>query len=74
MAHDALDPGPDGTYPFFPRLSDGSPAWADRCPPDYTGTRMPRGVTTIVRGGQRYLIDQTPRDASGAPIDPPVLP
>ncbi len=25
MAEDALDPGPDATYPFFPRNADGSP-------------------------------------------------
>lgn len=26
MANDALDPG-DGTYPYFPRNADGSPAY-----------------------------------------------
>lgn len=73
MAHDALDPGPDGSYPWFPRLPDGSPAWSDLCPADYQGTRMPRGMTSIVRNGQRYVIDQTPRDADGNPINPPLF-
>jgi hypothetical protein len=31
-------------------------------------------MTTIVRNGQRYAIDQTPRDADGNPIDPPIIP
>jgi hypothetical protein len=34
---------------------------------------MPRGVTTIAQGGQRYIIDQTPRDADGNTINPPVI-
>ncbi|GHJ27129.1 hypothetical protein TPA0910_15620 [Streptomyces hygroscopicus subsp. sporocinereus] len=74
MALDALGPGPDGSYPWFPRLPDGSPAWSDRCPADYHGGRVPRGMTTVMRNGRCYLIDQTPRDANGAPIDPPVRP
>lgn len=73
MTHDALDPGPDGDYPFFPRLPDGSPAWSDRCPSDYHGSRVPRGVTTIRRYGQRFIIDQTPRGENGDPIIPPAV-
>jgi hypothetical protein len=68
MAHDALDAGPDGTFPWFPRLPDGTPAWSDLCPPDYQGARMPRGMTTIVRDGQRFIVDQSPRDAEGKPL------
>lgn len=74
MVLDALDPGPNGDFPYFPRLPDGSPAWSDRCPPDYQGTHMPRGRTTVVRNGQRYVIDQTPHDADGNPINPPIIP
>lgn len=70
MAHDALDPGPNGDFPFFPRLPDGSPAWSDRCPVGYLGSRVPRGVTTVVRDGQRFIIDQTPRHINGEPINP----
>ncbi|MFD7081648.1 hypothetical protein [Streptomyces sp. NPDC059918] len=72
-SHDALEPGSDGAYEHFPRLPDGSPAWSDRCPADYHGSRVPRGVTTIVRDGQRFVIDQTPHNAEGNPINPPVL-
>lgn len=35
MAHDVLDPGPDGTYPYFPRHLDGSPDY------DRTGYKDP---------------------------------
>jgi hypothetical protein len=66
MAHDALDPGPNGDYPHFPRLPDGRPAWSDICPPDYQGTRMPRGIQR--QCGE--IIDVTPRDAEGNPINP----
>ncbi len=56
MARDALDPG-DGSYPAFPRLSDGS--WD-------TG-RMPVGIHS--QDGE--LIDLTPRHPDGSPIVPP---
>jgi hypothetical protein len=63
--HDALDPGPDGSYPFMPRKPDGS---VDR-------ERMPTGLTRNVSAdGEVRLIDLTPRDAGGKPIDPPPLP
>lgn len=67
---DALEPGQNGHYAHFPRLPDGSPAWSDRCPADYHGPRVPRGITAIVRNGRRFIIDQTPYDAAGSPIDP----
>lgn len=74
MAHDALDPGPDGTYPYFPRLPDGSPAWSDRCPPGYHGGRMPRGThRQRTPSGEVVMIDMTPYDSAGNPIDPPTL-
>lgn len=32
MAVDALDPGPDGDYPYFPRDADGRPIWSTTSP------------------------------------------
>ncbi|MFE4417695.1 hypothetical protein [Streptomyces sp. NPDC056817] len=76
MAIDALDPGPNGDYPHFPRLPDGSPAWSDLCSADYHGSRMPRGVHRMWDPARRewLVYDVTPRDASGNPINPPVIP
>ncbi len=84
MAHDALDPGPAGTYPYFPRRADGTPYWSDKEETDgkaieVNGVRiapMPRGTRTIRRGrwGDRILVDVTPTTPDGTPIDPPVLP
>jgi hypothetical protein len=78
MPHDALDPGLDGSFPWFPRLPDGSPAWADRVPAGYAGPVMRRGVEKVrVWGGNRngdlVEFDVTPRDAAGNPINPPVI-
>ena len=83
MAHDALDPGPDGSYPYFPRKADGSPAWSDRAETDGVpvagmGGRlvapMPRGIRTRRnwRGEVTYL-DVTPY-AGSEPVNPPTLP
>ncbi len=84
MALDAFDPGPDGTYPAFPRKPDGSPAWSDR--PETDGkpvpgrgpgglvTPMPRGKRMQREGGRSVVIDVTPRGPGGVPIDPPRLP
>lgn len=73
MVSDALDPGPNGDYPHFPRFADGSPAWADLAPVGYTGTVVRRGVTwTTAVSGKRVGFDQTPRDAAGNPIVVPV--
>lgn len=61
MARDALDPGPDGTYPYWPRHPDGS----SRMPPGERWHTAPDGRTV--------LIDTTVRDAAGEPIVPPDL-
>ena len=85
MAQDALDPGPDGTYPYFPRRADGTPYWSDNELTDgaaivVNGVRiapMPRGTRVVRRGtwqGERILVDVTPTGPDGSPIDPPVLP
>ncbi len=74
MVPRTLDPGPDGTYPWFPRLPDGSPAWKDRCPPGYQFSSVPRGTVRQGWGLHEWLIDLTPYDADGKPIDPPTIP
>ena len=70
MAEDALDPGPNGTYPFWPRNPDGT---EDR-------RRMPRGSypQRSRQTGERVVTDQTPRypvddplGRAGQPIIPP---
>ncbi len=62
MARDALDPGPDGSYPNMPRNPDGT---IDR-------ERMPTGLHwQTTPDGRRVLIDLTPRDADGNPITLP---
>jgi hypothetical protein len=62
MARDALEPGPDGSYPNMPRNPDGT---IDR-------ERMPTGLAwQVTPDGRRVLIDLTPRDANGNPISPP---
>ena len=66
MANDALDPGPNGDYPYWPRKADGS---TDR-------ERMPRGTRRKRRehpspAGEMYdVIDITPRDPNGNEINP----
>lgn len=75
MAVDAYDPGPDNTYPYFPRDASGAPAWSDsqgtdKLPADNGVARMPRGWRT--EGGRR--VDVTPRKPDGTPINPPVIP
>jgi hypothetical protein len=75
MAADALDPGPNGDYPYFPRLPDGSPAWADTVPAGYSGTVILRCESWVtLSDGRRIGVDETPRDAEGNPINPPVIP
>ncbi len=67
-AQDALDPGPDGSYPWLPRLASGELDVA-RMP---VGTRLHRGVDGKVR-----LIDIEPtlpdgrRPSDIAPPPPP---
>lgn len=73
MPGDALDPGPDGFYPWFPRLSGGSPAWADVVPTGYSGPVVRRGVEWLTSpSGRRIGFDVTPRDAAGDPIVIPI--
>ncbi len=62
MARDALEPGPDGSYPNWPRKPDGS----------LDEERMPTGLHwQVTPDGRRVLIDLTPRDTNGNPISPP---
>lgn len=63
MAVDALDPGPDGDYPFWPR-------------DDSAGTYMPTGTTRHATpdGRRSWLVDLTKYDESGNPIDPDAQP
>ncbi|GHA75661.1 hypothetical protein GCM10010305_17970 [Streptomyces termitum] len=72
MAVDALDPGPNGDYPHFPRDAEGRPAWADTATD--AETVMPRGVQRMRHAGRLTVIDLTPRHPDGTPIDPPVIP
>ncbi len=66
MANDALDPGPDGSFPFVPRNPDGT-VDAERFPE--------RKMWHRVRGtGKRVRIDTTPRNPDGSPQVPPSIP
>ncbi len=67
MAEDALDPGPDGTYPHWPRRPDGTPD-PERMP---TGTHRQK---VPGKRGRRVIVDVTPRRPDGTPIEPPTLP
>ncbi len=86
MTRDAFDPGPDNTYPAWPRKADGSPYWSDSGETDGVGivvsgvvvAPMPRGYRYIVQRdafGQpvRIPVDMTPRHSDGTPIDPPTI-
>lgn len=59
MANDALDPGPNGDFPWWPRNPDGS-------------SRMPFGLRRHrAPDGSEHLIDITVRDpVTGAPLGP----
>lgn len=57
MANDALDAGPRGDYPWWPRRSDGR----SRMPFGLQKQRGPEGV---------ILVDVTPR-INGNPVGPP---
>jgi hypothetical protein len=60
MARDAFDPGPNGDYPAWPRRPDGTPD-PERMPTGLHRQRMPDGSVVV--------IDLTPRDPAGQPID-----
>lgn len=77
MAVDALDPGPDGDYPYFPRDAQGRPLWSDMSPEPEGGTVMPRGVQPMrdpANPGRVVCVDVTPRLPDGLPSDPPTTP
>lgn len=62
--NDAIDPGPDGVYPHWPRKPDGS--WDEE--------RMPTGEHwQLMPDGTYTRVDLTPRDGAGEPIVPPGL-
>lgn len=80
MAVDALDPGPNGDYPYFPRDAEGRPVWADSPPGSPVvngGAPMPRGIQRMRDPGdprRLVLVDVTPRPTDGTPVAPPVIP
>ncbi len=78
MPVDALDPGPDGTYPYWPRDAAGKPinTQAD-AEAAGSGTYMPHGKELSAdrdRDGYRKVHDLTPRTPDGQPIVPPTIP
>lgn len=68
MANDALDPGPDGSYPFVPRNTDGT-IDSERFPEKKMRHRGKRS-----RDGRPVVIDTTPRHPSGEPQVPADIP
>lgn len=65
MARDALEEGPDGTFPNWPRRPDGTPDPA----------RMPTGShKQKTKTGEVVVVDVTPRKPDGTPINPPTIP
>jgi len=85
VANDALDPGPQNMYPYFPRTSTGAPFWSDSELTD--GSRvdpqgvvrpyapMPRGKRKTKDSNGRWVeVDVTPRGPGGVAINPPNLP
>jgi hypothetical protein len=68
MTRDALDPGPEGNYPYWPRRPDGTPAGkglAATTPEEEAAEeRMPTGV----HRQDGHLVDLTPRFPDGSPI------
>lgn len=78
MAGDALEPGPLGNYPYFPRTSEGVPLWSVYPETDNKAvngrTPMPRGIRPMRDPrGRTIFIDVTPRGPGGVPIDPPII-
>ena len=70
MARDALEPGPGGTYPNWPRRPDGSPDPA-RMPTGSHKQKTETGEVVVVDVTPRFPVDH-PR--AGEPIDPPTIP
>jgi hypothetical protein len=79
MPNDALDPGPLGNYPHWPRRPDGRPAGIGlpaTTPEEVAAEqRMPTGThrQKLPDTNRRVEIDVTPRDQTGEPIVPPDL-
>jgi hypothetical protein len=70
VANDALDPGPEGDYPYWPRKVDGTPD-EDRMP---TGVEIrPPRKRNRLREGAAYF-NLRPHDEDGVPIIPPERP
>ncbi|HEV7483602.1 MAG TPA: hypothetical protein VGO13_10940 [Solirubrobacterales bacterium] len=65
MTRDALDPGPDGTYPAWPRTPDGK----------WDTVRMPVGLQRqrVAGSTEVIMVDLTPRHPDGSVICPPDL-
>lgn len=77
MTTDALDPGPDGDYPYFPRDAQGRPVWSESAADPEGGTHMPRGnqrMRAPGTAGRLVLVDLTPRLPDGTEITPPIVP
>jgi hypothetical protein len=77
MPNDALDPGPKGDYPHWPRRPDGRPAGIGlpvTTPEEREAEeRMPTGMhKQRTPAGRVVDVDLTPRDnETGEPIVPP---
>ena len=78
MPRDALDPGPNGNYPAFPRGPDGRPVfkkcgWPAGPTAESAGTgQAPSGRTRRrIPAARRAPGDLTLRDQEGRPVVPP---
>jgi hypothetical protein len=78
MAVDALDPGPNGDYPYWPRDDQGRPLNTEAAAKAVdSGTYMPHGNELSARrdrAGYRQVHDLTPHKPDGTPIAPPTIP
>ena len=78
MAVDALDPGPDGTYPWWPRDGEGRPLNSQAAAEVAgSGTYMPHGTEVSGdrdRDGLPKRHDISPRRPDGTAIIPPTIP
>ena len=74
MAVDAYDPGPDNTYPYWPRDAAGKPLTTQaEAEAAGSGTFVPTSVEVSAerdRDGYRKRHDLTPRKPNGEPISP----
>jgi len=69
MAKDALDPGPLGDFPFWPRKPTGEPD-PERMPTGTRRQRTPDGRVVVIDETPRYPQDD-PLGRAGQPIIPP---